>query len=223
MKDRLGCLLPSTLGVLGLMVLSPAPAAAQYGQPSLANRYESGWENDQLRVRRISVEPGAQAPVQPDADRVFVFLTADLQGRIPPADAMWQTAGAQELENRGRLPVEALLIELKNGPARAPGVTPPEVLPTADGVDVRLLIDNPRVLVAKERYFAGAYAVNPRHFHPQDALIVYLTGGYTVLPYFAGGPYRVHRGDIDVLPANTFHRLSNPGGDPLEFLVIFPK
>jgi quercetin dioxygenase-like cupin family protein len=222
MSVRLGGLLPSTLGVL-LMVLSQGSAAAQYVQPSLANRYESGWENDQLRVRRISIEPGAQAPVQHDADSVFVFLTADLQGRMPPAEAIWQPAGAQELENRGRLRVDAVLIELKNGPVSAPGITPPEVLPTADAVDVRLLIDNPRVIVAKQRYFAGAYAVGPRHFHPQDALIVYLRGGFTLLPYSAQGPYRVRRGDIDVLPANTFHRFGNAGGDPLEFLVIFPK
>lgn len=223
MRIRLGGLLPSMSGIVGLMVLSQGPVAAQYVRPSVANRYESGWENDRLRVRRISVEPGAQAPVQDDADRVFVFLTADLQGRIPSAEAMWQPAGAQELENRGRRPVEAVLIEVKNRPASSPGVTPPEVLPTADAVDVRLLIDNPRVIVARERYFAGAYAVGARHFHPQDAVIVYLTGGYTLLPYFAQGPYRVRRGDIDVLPANTFHRFSNVGGDALEFVVIFPK
>lgn len=223
MRARLAGLLPSTLGVLGLMVLSPGPAAAQYGQESLAKQYESGWENDRLRVRRISVEPGAQAPVQRDEDRVVVFLTADLQGRMPPAEAIWQAAGAQELENRGRLRVEAVLIEVKNVPASAPGVTPPEVLSMADAVDVRLLIDNPLVIVTKLRYFPGVYAVGPRHFHPQDAVIVYLRGGYTWLPYFAWGPYRVRRGDIDVLPANTFHRFSNAGGDPLEFLVIFPK
>jgi hypothetical protein len=153
---------------------------------------------------------------------VFVFLTADLQGRIPPAEAIWQPAGAQELENRGRLCVEAVLIEVQNVPASAPGVTPPEMLSMADAVEVRLLIDNPRVIVTKQRYLPGAYA-GPRHFHPQDAVIVYLRGGYTWLPYFAPGPHRVRRETLMFCPRTRFHRFSNAGGDPLEFLVIFPK
>ena len=107
----------SLIGVLGVLLLFQGPVAAQYSHESLAQRYGSGWENDQLRVRTIAVEPGAQMPAQADADRVLVFLTADLQGRSPAAEAVWQPAGAQELENRGSRRVEAVLIELKNVPA----------------------------------------------------------------------------------------------------------
>ncbi len=106
--------LSSLIGVLSLLLLFQGPVAAQYSHESLAQRYGSGWENDQLRVRTIAVEPGAQMPAQADADRVLVFLTADLQGRSPAAEAVWQPAGTQELENRGSRRVEAVLIELKN-------------------------------------------------------------------------------------------------------------
>lgn len=222
MRLRLPGPLPSILGVLGLIVLAQGAVSAQYLQPSLARRFESGWENDRVRVRTISIEPGAQAPTQGDADRVLVFLTADLQGRMPPAEAIWQPAGARELENRGKVRVEAILIELKNVPTSAASVTPPEALPATGAVDVRLLIDNPRVIVTKQLFSSNAYA-GPWHFHPQDAVIVYLRGGHTWLPYGGWGPYRVRRGDIDVVPANTFHRFGNAGGDPLEFLAIFPK
>ena len=60
---------------------------------------------------------------------------------------------------------------------------------------------------------------------PRDinAVIVYLHGGYTWLPTAGWDTYRVRRGDIDVLPANTIHTFGNAGGDPLEFLAIFPK
>jgi quercetin dioxygenase-like cupin family protein len=212
----------SFLGVLGVVILTQTPVAAQYSQQSLATRYDSGWESDRVRVRTISVEPGAQALTQNDADRVLVYLTADGQGRMPQAEAIWQPAGTGKLENRGKLRMEAVLIELKNAPTSAVGVTPLEALPGTDDGDVRLLIDNARVIVTKQRYSPNAYT-GPWHFHPQDAIIVYLRGGYTWLPSARGGPYRVNRGDFDVLPANTFHAFSNAGGDPLEFLVIFPK
>jgi quercetin dioxygenase-like cupin family protein len=212
----------SVVVFLGLSVLFEVPLSAQYLQPSLAKRYESGWENDRVRVRRISVAPGAELPAQGDADRVLVFLTADLQGAMPAAEAIWQPAGTQDLQNRGRFPAEGILIELKNVPATTAGITPPEALPTTGLVDVRLLIDNPRVTVAKLRYAPNAYA-GPWHFHPQDAVIVYLRGGYSWPPYDYWDLYRVRRGDIDVVPANTFHVFGNSGGDPLEFLAIFPK
>ena len=208
---------------LALIVLAQGFVAAQYGQPSLSTRYESGWENERVRVRTISIEPGAQARVQDDADRVLVFLTADLQGRLPEAEAIWQPAGTRDLENRGIARVEAVLIELKSVPTSPVGGTPPEALPATGAVDSRLLIDNSRVLVVKQRYSLSGYAPGPWHFHPQGAVVVYLREGYTWLPYTGSGPYRVRRGEIDVVPANSLHTFVNAGSDPLEFLVIFPK
>jgi quercetin dioxygenase-like cupin family protein len=157
-----------------------------------------------------------------DADRVLVYLTADLQNRIPEADAIWQPAGTGNLENRGRFNVEAIAIELKNAPSTDVGITPPEALPVSGMVDARVLIDNARVSVTRLRYYSNAYA-DPWHFHPQDGVIVYLRGGNPYVPEGAWDASRVRRGDIDILPANTFHSFGNTGGDPLEFLVIFPK
>ena len=162
-------------------------------------------------------------PVQAGADRVLVYLTADLQNRIPEAEAVWQPAGTGDLENRGRFTVEAISIELKNAQPVDTGATPLEVLPITGLVDSRVLIDNARVVVTKLRYFQNAYA-GAWHAHPQDSVIVYLRGGYTWVPPQAGYDiYRVRRGDIDVLPAHTLHSFGNAGGDPLEFLAIFPK
>lgn len=211
--------LSSILVVVGLSALQP-PLAAQYQQASRARLYES-WENDRVRVRKISVAPGAEMPVQTDSDRVLVYLTADLQNRMPAAEAVWQPAGARET-NLGKFNVEAIAIELKNAPATDSGITPLEALPITGQVDTRVLIDNPRVMVTKLRYSQNAYA-GAWHSHPQDAVIVYLHGGYTWLPTAGWETYRVRRGDIDVLPANTIHTFGNAGGDPLEFLAIFPK
>jgi len=214
--------LSSILVVVGLSAWE-LPLAAQYQLPSRAKQYESGWENDRVRVRKISVAPGAAMPVQADADRILVYLTADLQNRIPEAEAIWQPAGTGNLENRGRFNVEAIAVELKNASPGDVRITPPEALPVDGMVDARVLIDNPRVIVTRLRYFSNTYAADPWHFHPQDGIIVYLRGGNPWVPYDAWEASRVRRGDIAVLPANTFHSFGNTGGDPLEFLVIFPK
>lgn len=215
--------LPSLLVVVGLSLIPQRPVVAQYSQRSPAKRYESGWENDRFRVRTIAIPPGAQIAAQGDADHVLVFLTADLQGRMPAAEAIWQPAGVQALENSGAVRVDAVLIEVKNVPPSAIGVTPPEALPSTGSIDVRLLIDNPRVIVTRQRYSQNAGTTSARHFHPQDSVVVYLRGGYTWLPYGGSGPSPVRRGDIEIVPANTFHSFGNAGGDPLEFLTIFAK
>jgi hypothetical protein len=208
--------------------------AAQYGRS--LDRYPPEWESDRFRVRRLSIEPRAQLTEPDAADGVLVFLTADLDGRMPPAEAVWQRGGQRTLENRGKVRFEGILIELKDAPPGSVKVTPPEAIASTDRVDVWGLIDNERVLVTKHRY-APVTIVDPPHFHPQDTLVLYLKGGYTwpaleqprgwyawPISIFSWSPaYRVNRGDVDVVPANTLHAFSNAGGDPLEFLVIVPK
>jgi quercetin dioxygenase-like cupin family protein len=208
--------------LLGFTVMRHAPAA-QEQRPYFVSRYASGWENDRLRVRPISVAPGAQVPAYGETGAVFVFLTADFDGRMPSAVAAWQPAGAGNLHNRGKARLDALVIEVKNVEARAVGLTPPEALPSTGPVGVRVLVDNPQVLVTHHRYLPGVHSPAGWHFHPQDAVLVYLTGGYVAPPDGAWGLHRVRRGDIDVVPANMFHGFANPGIDPLEFLAIFPR
>jgi quercetin dioxygenase-like cupin family protein len=222
MTARLATLPLALALVLGFTGLRHAPAA-QEPSPSLTSRYAPGWENDRLRVRSISVAPGAQVPAYGDSDAVFVFFTADLAGRMPATEATWQPAGAGNFENRGKHRVDGLVIEVKKSEARAASVTPLEALPGTRDMDVRVLIDNPQVLVTRQRYLPGVNTNPGWHFHPQDTLVVYLSGGYVGLPLGGWGLQRVRRGDIDVVPANMFHGFANPGIDPLEFLAIFPK
>lgn len=222
MTARLAAPTLSLVLVLGFTSLSDVPAA-QERSPAITPGDAAGWETERLRVRPISVAPGAQMPGYSDRGAVFVFLTADLNGRMPPAEAAWQPAGAGTLENRGKARVEGLLIEVKDVEGRGPGTTPPEALPSTGAVDIRVLIDNPHVIVTRQRYLPGVYPFHGWHFHPQDTLVVYLSGGYVGQPLGSWGLQRVRRGDVDVVPANMFHGFANPGIDPLEFLAIFPK
>jgi quercetin dioxygenase-like cupin family protein len=205
------------LAALALAVLLADPIAAQYSRHG-QGRLQVPWENNRLRLTQISVAPGATLPA--GGNQVLVYLTADPDGRMP-AEAVWQPTGAGAVQNRGPARLEAIAIELKDTRGAASG-TPGEALDAQYGVDVSPLIDNERVLVMKHRYGPIAYG-GPLHVHSEDVLVIYLRGGYTWPLADLWGASRVRRGEADVIPANTLHRLGNAGGDPLELLVIVPK
>jgi quercetin dioxygenase-like cupin family protein len=220
MKLRLSFPAALVLAVIACNLVLDDRVSAQYGRRAV-EPLPDGWENNRLRLSRITVEPGA-ALAGSGADRILIYLTADPDGRIAPAEAVWQPAGSGGLENRGRTRVEAIAFELKAVTAEPVRGTPPETLPVSRRADVRRLIDNPRVLVTRNRYMPATH-VDRLHLHPEDVLVVYLRGGYTWPAVPAWGPSRVRRGEVDVIPANTFHTLGNAGGDPLEVLVIVPR
>ena len=207
------------------VTLPPQRLAAQYAPASAGRQFASGWENDRIRVRTVSVEPGARLAAAPGgADRVLVYLTGDLDGRMPAAEAIWQPGGGPESENRGSVRVDAIVVDVKPGSGGAASGAPVEALSSDDGVSARLLIDNARVAVMKLRYRPYPLALDVPHTHPQDALVVYLSSGLTWSPYTAWGyAERVHRGELDVIPAHLYHRFANAGGDNLEFLMILAK
>jgi quercetin dioxygenase-like cupin family protein len=220
MKQRISCLATFLVTVLACGVVLGERTAAQYAHGAI-EPLPHGWENNRVRLSRISVEPGA-ALAGSDADRILVYLTAAPDGRIAPAEAVWQPAGTGDLENTGRTRVEAIAIELKEVNAEPVRGTPPEALPGPRTADVRWVIDNPRVVVTRNRY-KPTTSMSPWHFHSEDMLIVYLRGGYAWPALPGWGSHRVRRGDVDIIPANTFHTFGNAGGDPLEFLMIVPR
>lgn len=200
--------------------------------------YRVGFEDDQVRVLRLSVAPGKTGTTLEHLDSVLVYLTRDLRGRMPAAEAVWQPAGTLTLDNPGPGRFEALLVELKAAPSPASAPLPPEASTIAYGerrgvraedvglspFDVRVepLLDNPRVTVTRQRL--GPIArVDPLHFHTQDSLFVYLRRGEVAGATGRWGRHRVERGQVDVLPPYTLHVFSNAGSDPIEFITIHPK
>jgi quercetin dioxygenase-like cupin family protein len=202
--------------VLGALLVHPV--GAQTGR-SPSGPENVSWENSRIRLKQLSVEPGATLPT--GGDQVMVYLTADADGRLP-AEAVWQPGGTAGSPNRGSARLQAIAIELKDVPPGA-GRGTLQTEPVADDrVSVTTLIDNPRVLVTKHSY--GPITLDaPAHLHPEDVLVVYLRGGYTWPQTDFWGASRVRRGDVEVIPANTYHRLANAGGDPMELLVIVPR
>jgi len=195
---------------------------------------QSVWENDRMRVRRVSLAPGERLSGDTTGGSVIVFLTADLDGRMPAAEAAWRDPGSVTLENRGRTRFEALVVDLKTSATRSGGATPPEVVRAsgivkpyvfgetyASSMRAQNLILNDHISVTKERY-DSSWSIDPPHFHPQDAVVIYLSGGYIWPTLSFYGPERVRRGDVRVVPGNALHITGNAGNDPLEFLLIIP-
>jgi quercetin dioxygenase-like cupin family protein len=218
MKTRSHVSTAPIVAAVALGALLIQPVGAQYSSRGGGFR-DLPWENSRIRLSRLSVEPGATLPA--GGNQVLVYLTADADGRMP-AEAVWQPAGGGPVQNRGRVRLEALAIELKDAPQAGPGDALLEAVDASYGVKVSRLIDNPRVVVMKQRYDPIAYG-GPLHFHDEDVLVVYLRGGYTWPTSGFWGVTPVRRGDVEVIPAHTLHRLGNGGSDPLELLVIVPR
>ncbi len=221
-------------GVLAGFVVSTSPLLGTVAAQSGGTASQTIWENDRIQVHRVTLAPGERLSGDSTGGSVIVFLTTDLDGRIPPAEAAWRAAGPVTMENRGRARFEALVVDLKDSAARSGGVTAPEVVrasgtvaPSVSGgmygspMRAQNLILNDRISVTKERY-GFPWSVDPLHFHPQDSVVIYLRGGYVWPTTSFYGPDRVRRGDVRVLPGNVLHTTGNAGSDPLDFLLIIP-
>ena len=229
----------SVAAAFTVLVCSAGPFAPLAAQSTATRSPQLVWENDRIRVERILLAPGERLVGESRGGRVVVFLTADLDGRMPAAEAVWHEAGPVTMENRGPARFEALVVDLKSRTPRASGVTPPETLP-APGiaqwgryrdtygrmiVESKNVVENEYVSVTKQRYApASSEYFNPIHFHPQDVVVIYLRGGYAWPATGHYGPHvlpdAVRRGDVRIVPANTIHLDGNAGSDPLELLLI---
>jgi quercetin dioxygenase-like cupin family protein len=216
----MGLSLLVAIGTAGALL--EARGGAQYSSPSMATRYRAEWQSGHFDVRRIAIAPGARLDAPWTLDAVLVYLTADLDGRMPSAEVAWRPRGSAPLENHARTRFEAIAIGLNDAPPSGADVTPPEALVFSEAADSRVLLDNPRVLVLKTRYRTNAYP-DPLHFHPQDMLSIYLNGGYMWTANVAAGPSKVTRGDVELVPANTLHAFANAGSDSIDLLAIVPK
>ena len=118
------------LGAVALLLAAAAvPAKAQDAVKVDSKHYKVEFENDQVRVLRITYGPHEKSVMHGHPDAVAVFLT-DAQtkftlpdGKTQDAPAkggttMWTPAGKHLPENTGAKPFELILVEMK---AKSPG------------------------------------------------------------------------------------------------------
>jgi hypothetical protein len=216
------------LGRLTLVVLAGCVHVPVHAQESRVL-----FADEDVRVQRLRLPAGERTGIADHRDGLLVYLTADLEGRRPAAEAVWQPAGTTALDNQARTTFEAIFVELVSAAAPPPSPLPPEILPErieayapdyyAEGHRVRTIVDTPRVLVTRHRLPPWQPRLERLHTHPRGIVLVYLAGGEMAGSTGRFGVRRVRRGDIDVLPAGTWHAFRNAGNDAIEFLMITPK
>jgi quercetin dioxygenase-like cupin family protein len=118
----------AVLLLAALWLMSAIPARAQDAVKVDPKHYKVEFENDQVRVLRISYGPGEKSVMHEHPGSVAVFLTdgqvkftePDGKSREVPAKArttVWEAGGKHLPENVGGKSFELILVELKSGPA----------------------------------------------------------------------------------------------------------
>lgn len=119
----------AAVAILGAALAGPA--AAQDPAKVDAKHYKVEFENDQVRVLRISYAPKEKSVMHEHPNAVAVFLTdgkvkfGKPDGKSQDADvkagtAQWSPGGKHLPENVGDKPFEVVLVELKGKAAKAP-------------------------------------------------------------------------------------------------------
>ena len=110
-----------------LWIISAVPVSAQDPVKVDPKHYKVEFENEQVRVLRISYGPGEKSVMHEHPASVAVFLT-DGQTKFTLPDgktqqlpakagaAVWEAAGKHLPENVGDKPFELILVELKSKP-----------------------------------------------------------------------------------------------------------
>jgi quercetin dioxygenase-like cupin family protein len=115
---------------VSLLVAFVAPAVAQDPVKVDSKHYKIEFENDQVRVLRITYGPHEKSVMHAHPANVAVFLS-DGQGKFTLPDgttqevpikagvAQWDGGGKHLPENTGDKPFELVLVELKSKPTTA--------------------------------------------------------------------------------------------------------
>jgi quercetin dioxygenase-like cupin family protein len=117
-----------TAGIIALLWFLNSGAFAQDPVKVDSTHYKVEFENDQVRVLRITYGPGEKSVMHEHPNAVAVFLT-DVQGQFTFPDektqamttevgqTLWTPAGKHLPENTGAKPFSLILVELKSTPA----------------------------------------------------------------------------------------------------------
>lgn len=118
-------LLPGIVSIATFLLLLNV-AGAEDATVVAPNNYKVEFENDEVRVVRITYAPGEESGMHEHPAGIVVNLaTGNIQFTLPdgtspptePAEAgssFWSPAGMHAAKNVGNEPFEALLIEVKN-------------------------------------------------------------------------------------------------------------
>jgi len=117
-----------TAGIIALSWFLNTGAFAQDPVKVDSTHYKVEFENDQMRVLRVTYGPGEKSVMHEHPNTVAVFLN-DLHGQftfpdgntVPVAtkagQVIWDQGGKHLPENKGDKPFQVIVVELKGKPA----------------------------------------------------------------------------------------------------------
>lgn len=118
------------LFLMGLLCLSVSTVMAQDPVKVDPKHYKVEFENDQVRVLRVTFDPHEKSTVMHEhpTGYVIVYLTdADMKATLPDGETeeghrkagqtRWRVAGKHQTENLSDKPYEVIIVEIKTKPA----------------------------------------------------------------------------------------------------------
>ena len=192
------------------------------------------FEDDQVRVLRITFPPGEKSVTHSHPNAVAVFLTDSTlkqnvsagnapQGPRKAGDVVWAEPFSHTPENVGSKPTEVILIEFKERPAVIKAAEK-ENLDDSTKLDpkhYKVEMENDHARVIRVRYGPGEKSV--MHSHPR-LIAINLSGGNFAftLPDGTTRENPGKPGDVNVMPAES-HLPQNRGDSPSEVILVEPK
>jgi len=237
--------LVTTIAVLPLLACSQpeteappadvAPAAMETGpDPTVvdANHYKTEFENDRVRVLRITYGPGEESVMHYHPDDVAVFLTdhhvefgmldgSSEEVTMKAGEHVFAPAGPHLPKNVGEGPLGLVLVELKSAgpPAEAPATVDTGPDPTVVDADhYKTEFENDQVRVLRITYGSGEESI--MHYHP-DAVAVFLTDHHVEfgMPDGSSEAMHVEAGQHAFIPAGQ-HLPKNIGEEAWELVLV---
>ena len=164
---------------------APPPEESSTGPDPVvvdSDHYKVEFENDRVRVLRITYGPGEKSVMHFHPDNVGVFLT-DMKGRFTLPDgrpeeaeaktgeAVWADGGQHLPENLTDEPLELVLVELKEPLAEAgeTSSTVPDAT-EADPDHYKVVFENDQVRVLRITY--GPHEKSVMHEHPAGVWVL---------------------------------------------------
>jgi len=223
--------------VLRLAVASLLCAATALAQDPVKvdpKHHKVEFEDNQVRVLRITFAPGEKSVTHSHPNAVAVFLTDSTlkqnasagnvpQGSRKAGEVVWAEPFTHTPENIGSKPTEVILIEFKEKPAvvMAAAKGSEDDSTKLDPKHYKVEMENDRARVIRAHYGPGEKSV--MHSHPRLIAIDLIGGNFAfTLPDGTMRENPGKPGDVNVMPAES-HLPQNRGESASEVILVEPK
>lgn len=211
--------------------VDPAPVAAETGPDSTvvdADHYKAEFENERVRIVRITYGPGEESVMHYHPEAVAVYLTdAHVEMGLPDGETLhaesqagqhqFSPAGRHLPKNVGEQPLELVLVELKSG-ATAPAIPEGQDSTVVSSDHYTAEFENDQVRTLRIVYGAGEESA--MHYHP-DSVAVFLTDHLVQMtsPDGSTSEVKAAAGESVFLPAGQ-HLPKNISDSPWELILV---